>query len=255
MNLRSKLACIFSLRRLVDGRWAYLWTLTTPDVVDLTELSRRWRKLIWNGFTPCVRVFEKHPQGHGYHVHFVTAERIDVNALRVKTEAAGFGRIHVKRIPGRAAQYVAKYLTKHRVTTPGIRMWACVGFEGCKAKDVIIEDNRWDDLKMVMKKYPAPSGYNFYARRELAARKLESLKREALRDDVPDFKPTFPALYRRWRDDGFNSIGKPEEWWRLAMTQGLGAASRWWETVRPNATRRDTAHSVVDGQTSFPTLT
>ena len=76
-----------ALLRRPEGGWAYLWTLTTPDQVDLKELSQRWQKLIWNGFTPCVRVFEKHPRGHGYHVHFVTAERIDVGELRLKAEA------------------------------------------------------------------------------------------------------------------------------------------------------------------------
>jgi len=255
VNVRSKWACIFSLRRLIDGGWAYLWTLTTADEVDLPELSCRWRKLIWNGFTPCVRVFEKHPQGHGYHVHFVTAERLDVEALRVKTEAAGFGRIHVKRLPGRAADYVAKYLTKQRATAPGIRMWACVGFAGCKAKDVVIQDSGWDDLKMVLSKYAAPSGYNFYARRELATSRLRTLQQEASRDDQPNFEPMFPALYRRWKDDPLNSVGKPPYWWHLATTQGFGAAAAWWENLRPNATQRDRDHSFVDRQTSFPNLT
>lgn len=248
MNVRSKWACIFSLRVLIKDGWAYLWTLTTPDEVDLKELSKRWRKMIWNGFTPCVRVFEKHPRGHGYHVHFVTAERIDVNELRIKAEAAGFGRIHVARIPGKKAEYVAKYLTKQRATSPGIRMWASVGFEGCKAKDVQIEDKGWDDLKLIMSSFPAPSGYNFYARLDLAKQRLWKYKVEALRDDVPGFQPSFPALYKRWKDDPLNSTGKPDEWWRLATTQNFGAAAAWWESLRPKATQSDTGTS-LDRQT------
>lgn len=254
MNIRSKWACVFSIRELIDDGWAYLWTLTTADAVDLPGLSRRWRKLIWNGFTPCVRVFEKHPKGHGYHVHFITAERIDVNTLRVKTEAAGFGRIHVKRVPGRAAEYIAKYLTKQRATSPGIRMWACVGFAGTKTKDIEIHDSRWEDLKMVMNKYPAPAGYNFYARRELAARRLRKLEQEAWHDDEPGFVPTFPALYRRWKDNPMTSIGKPPYWWHLAMTQNIGAAAAWWESLRPKASQSDTAHSGVDRQIPLPTI-
>lgn len=253
MNVRSKWACIFSLRELINGGWAYLWTLTTPDVVDLRELSKRWRKLIWNGFTPCVRVFEKHPRGHGYHVHFVTAERIDVDALRLKTEAAGFGRIHVRRIPGKKAEYIAKYLTKQRSTAPGVRMWSCVGFEGTKAKDVVIYDSVWEDLKLIMNHYPAPSGYNFTARVDLAKQRLWKLKVETMRrDGEPDFKPSFPALYRRWKDDGYNSVGKPANWWTLATTEGMGAAAKWWENLRPNATRRDRSDSPVDRQTLLP---
>jgi len=129
MNAKSKWACLFSLRLLVGDGWAYLWTLTTPDAVDLKELSRRWRKLIWNGFKPCVRVFERHPGGHGYHVHFVTSERLAVTNLRLRTAQAGFGRIHVRRIPGERAGYVAKYLTKQH-GCPGVRMWGCVDFKG-----------------------------------------------------------------------------------------------------------------------------
>lgn len=256
MNMRSKWACIFSLRRLIDGGWAYLWTLTTSDVVDLKELSTRWRKLIWNGFTPCVRVFEKHPRGHGYHVHFVTADRIDVDALRIKTEAAGFGRIHVRRIPGKKAEYVAKYLTKQRSTSPGVRMWAYVGFEGVKIKDVVIEDSEWDDLKMIMKAFPCPSGYNFYARLDLAKRKLWACKDQAAKhEDEPDFEPIFPALYRKWAHNPYNSHGKPKRWWDLATTQNMGTAAEWWIAVRPKTTVRDKYDSAVDPQTVFENLT
>lgn len=135
MNAKSRWACRFSIRLLVGHGWAYLWTLTTPDEVELKELSQRWRKLIWNGFEPCVRVFERHPGGHGYHVHFVTANRLDVEALRPRAEQAGFGRINVKRLPGTAAEYISKYLTKQR-TLPGVRLWSCVGFAGVPVKRI-----------------------------------------------------------------------------------------------------------------------
>ena len=249
MNLRSKWACIFSLQILIDDGWAYLWTLTTPDEVDLKELSQRWRKMIWNGFTPCVRVFEKHPGGHGYHVHFVTADRIDVNELRLKAEAAAFGRIHVRRIPGKKAEYVAKYLTKQRSTSPGVRLWACVGFEGCTAKEVIIHGKGWEDIKMVMNKYPAPAGYNFYARRDLARKKLDALRVDAaMNGRDPNYKPPFPALFQRWRDDPDNSLGKSPEWWAIALTQGMTAAAHLVGKSRQQTTQRDTADSVVDPQ-------
>ena len=223
MNVRSKWACIFSLRLLVKDGWAYLWTLTTPDEVDLKELSQRWRRLIWNGFTPCVRVFERHPGGHGYHVHFVTAERIDVDEFRPKAEAAGFGRIHVGRIPGEKARYVAKYLTKQRSSCPGVRLWSTVGFKGCKTKDVIIEDIYWDELKMIMSRYPDPSGYNFYARRELAVQKHAALLLDASKHEGdPNYRPPFPALFRHWRDNPDHATRKRKVWWVDPSTEGLG---------------------------------
>lgn len=144
MSTKSQIACRFSVRLLVGQGWAYLWTLTTADKIDLKELSRRWRKVIWNGFTPCVRVFERHPGGHGYHVHFVTAERLDVNELRSRTAEAGFGRIHVRRIPGARAGYIAKYLTKQRGCSPGIRMWSCVGFKGVSVGRLITSSKKTD---------------------------------------------------------------------------------------------------------------
>lgn len=226
MNAKSKWACIFSIQTLVSGSWAYLWTLTTPDEVDLRELSQRWRKLIWNGFTPCVRVFEKHPRGHGYHVHFVTSERIDVDELRPRAERVGFGRVHVKRIPARSARYVAKYLTKQRGEV-GVRLWACVAFKGSKAANIVITDSRRDDVKLVMQHYPAPSTYNFSFKWQLAEERRRKLFWHAAdHEDEPDYEPPFPALYRRWKNDPYCSIGKSREWWAVATTQGLGAAAQ-----------------------------
>ena len=253
MNARSKWACIFSLQTLVTEGWAYLWTLTTPDEVDLKELSQRWRKLIWNGFTPCVRVFEKHPGGHGYHVHFVTAKRLNVAELRPKAEAVGFGRIHVKRIPSKSALYVAKYLTKQRSTARGVRLWSCVGFTGCKAKNVIMESKEWDDLKFIMSLYPAPAGYNFTARLNLAKQRLGAFKVEVVkRDGDPDYEPSIPSLHRLWKNDSLNSVGKPSHWWHLATTHSLGAAAAWWESLRPSATARDRAKRCIDDTTPLP---
>lgn len=253
MNARSKWACIFSLQTLVNNGWAYLWTLTTPDEVDLTELSQRWRKLIWNGFTPCVRVFEKHPGGHGYHVHFVTATRLKVEDLRPKAKAAGFGRIHVKRIPASRAVYVAKYLTKQRSTARGVRLWSCVGFVGSKAKNINMESTEWDDLKFIMSRYPAPAGYNFTAVLNLAKKRLGAFMVEVTRrDGDPHYEPSIPSLYRLWKNNPLNSVGKPPHWWHLATTHGVGTAAAWWESLRPTATVRDKAQHGVDGTALLP---
>ena len=206
---KSHAACWFSVKILVGQGWAYLWTLTTSDVVDLPELSSRWRKFIWNGFEPCVRVFEKHPGGHGYHVHFVIANRLDVDDLRIRTQRAGFGRTNARRIPGKKARYIAKYLTKRAQSCPGARRWACVGFKGCKVKDVIISDSLAEELSMVMAEYPAPNGYNFYARWKLAKQRHQAFWWEACRrGNDPDYKPPFKALFRRWTASPYTSIGK-----------------------------------------------
>lgn len=206
---RSQVACWFSLKILVGHGWAYLWTLTTPDEVDMKELSQRWRRFIWNGFRPCVRVFERHPGGHGSHVHFVVAARLEVTDLRARIARAGFGRDHAKRIPGKRARYIAKYLTKRAQSVPGVRRWACVGFKGCAVKDVVATDTHADELKMIMQKSPAPNGYNFYARWKLAEQRHRNLWWDACKHgDEPAYMPPFKALFRHWKQSPLTSIGK-----------------------------------------------
>ncbi len=53
-------------------------------------------------------------KSHGLHVHLVTNRFIDVNVALVLAKNAGWGRIHVQRIPMERAGYLAKYLSKQR---------------------------------------------------------------------------------------------------------------------------------------------
>lgn len=140
---KTRFAVRFSIYQLLaGGSWAYLWTFTTEDKIELPVLADRWnvfRRWFQRAGWRCVRVFEPHPLGHGWHVHFVTAERLDVNAVRPKAEEAGFGRINVKRKPSEGADYIVKYVGKdlaNKGRPRGARMWACVGFKGFSAKDV-----------------------------------------------------------------------------------------------------------------------
>jgi len=142
---KTRWAVRLSIKQLLaDGAWAYLWTLTTPDKVELSVLGSRWnqfRRWLQRAGNHCVRVFERHPGGHGWHVHFVTAEWLSVDDVRPKAEAAGFGRINARRVPSARAGYIAKYVGKDfggDERLRGARMWACVGFAGTSAKDVTI---------------------------------------------------------------------------------------------------------------------
>jgi hypothetical protein len=146
---KTRWAVRLSIKTLLgDGPWAYLWTFTTEEKIELPVLADRWnqfRRWFQRIGGQCVRVFEPHPGGHGWHVHFVTAERWDVNEVRPKAEAARFGRIHVKRVPSGRAGYIAKYVGKNfgdKDQRRGARMWACVGFAGTSAKHVRITTRR-----------------------------------------------------------------------------------------------------------------
>ena len=163
---KTRLAVRFSIYQLVaGGAWADLWTFTTEDKIALPVLAERWnvfRRWFERAGWRCVRVFEPHPGGHGWHVHFVTAERLDVDVVRPKAEAAGFGRIHVKRLPGEKAAYLTKYVGKRFAdgSRPrGARMWACVGFKGFSAKDVEIPKTKkywghWINDHWELKEWP-----------------------------------------------------------------------------------------------------
>ena len=69
---------------------------------------------------------------------------LDVNEARVMAKQAGWGRIHVKRIPANKASYMGKYLTKeHRAACfKGWRLWAAFGrWDWTKVKNVRFEAN------------------------------------------------------------------------------------------------------------------
>lgn len=137
--------------RVTVAKHVFLWTFTTPDACEAKEVLTRWKKyqtLAIKAGTPvkCFRVLEKHPRGHGYHIHFITVERLDVRKVRPLAERAGFGRIHVLCIPTVKAGYVIKYLVKALRKGCGRRLWACVGFKGVRAADVLIEDTFWGEV-------------------------------------------------------------------------------------------------------------
>jgi hypothetical protein len=97
-------------------------------------LKRRWPNLRE------LRVFELH-KTHGLHVHLVTTRWIDVNEARELAAQAGWGRIHVLRIPAERAGYLGKYLSKQRPECfKNWRLWAGFGnWEWTKVKDVVFD--------------------------------------------------------------------------------------------------------------------
>ena len=89
----------------------------------------------------------------------------------------GFGRINVTVLPPDRALYVVKYLVKALRKEPGSRLWACCGYVGVRAADVVIEDSFWREVFSGA----APSGYSLGALRQLGLKRLYAklFKREA----------------------------------------------------------------------------
>lgn len=136
-----------SIAELTRGSgWCYLYTLTTPDVVDHAEISRRWRRFYKRAkrafpglLKAMVKVYEEHPGGHGWHIHFVTTDRIDVSLIRQCGEQTGFGRVNAKRIQSKRAAYIAKYVGKaFSAAGQMLRRWSCIGFKGTRVRDVAL---------------------------------------------------------------------------------------------------------------------
>jgi hypothetical protein len=142
---KSKAAFLFSSQTLARQQ-VYLWTFTFAELLSVKDTRKRWNHLLtlllraWPELQG-LRVFELHKE-HGLHVHLVTNQFIDVNRARELAGQAGWGRIHVCRMPSEHAGYLAKYLSKERPDClKRWRLWAGFGrdWEPTKVKDVMRE--------------------------------------------------------------------------------------------------------------------
>jgi hypothetical protein len=142
---KSKAASPFASQTLGKQR-LYLWTFTFKELLAVQETRKRWNHLLtlllrtWPDLQG-LRVFELH-QEHGLHVHLATNQFIDVNCARELAMKAGWGRIHVVRMPTEHAGYLAKYLSKERPECLyRWRLWAGFGkgWEWTRVKDVVRE--------------------------------------------------------------------------------------------------------------------
>lgn len=92
-------------------------SLTTPDVVTLDKIRERWRslrhylqELHGKGFK-YVMNYELHPGGHGWHVHAVFNQYVNLRRGGLaKIRSYGFGSIDVQKVTSLG---VANYLSKH----------------------------------------------------------------------------------------------------------------------------------------------
>jgi hypothetical protein len=152
---KSKQAFLFSAERLGE-QGLYMWTLTFRELLAIKDTRKRWNYLLtlmkrrWPNLCG-LRVFEMHKE-HGLHVHLITNRRIDVNEVRRLAKKAGWGRVHVKRVPPDRAAYLAKYLGKARPEAMyGWRLWGAFGkWDWSRVADVAMESGltkAWQECK------------------------------------------------------------------------------------------------------------
>lgn len=100
-----------------NNRGLCFLTLTTPDVVTIHEIRKRWRSLRHYlaeregaGFK-YVMNYELHPRGHGWHIHGVFNRYINLRGEGLRQlRRYGFGMINVKKVNSLG---VSQYLSKH----------------------------------------------------------------------------------------------------------------------------------------------
>jgi hypothetical protein len=166
--MRSTIAADMTLERLCEGHeWIYLWTFTFAVPTGRNECAKAWhnfnRSLCNRGIElNCVRAFEENPGSNGLHIHFITPEFHHVNKIRPLAQRAGFGRIHVKRIPSEKRNYVLKYIRKacNVASLRGCKKWFAVGkcahLWRTRCKDIIVDNGftrAWAWLKLVHPKW------------------------------------------------------------------------------------------------------
>lgn len=172
---RTKAAFLFSSRTL-SAASLYMWTFTFAETLSIKDTRKRWNHLLtllkrhWPNLCG-LRVFELH-ESHGLHVHLITNRWIDVNEARSMAKQAGWGRIHVQKIPIERAAYLAKYLSKDR--PPCFRRWRLwAGFgkgDWTRVKDFVF-DCRFSRIYRACKEWLEWHGNkNFFERIKFVAR-------------------------------------------------------------------------------------
>ncbi|NRB76675.1 MAG: hypothetical protein HRU46_20125 [Verrucomicrobiales bacterium] len=168
---KTQVAFQMSTERLAERGKLYFWTFTFAEKLDIKETRRRWNYLLtlmrrrWPNLCG-LRVYELH-KSHGLHVHLLTDSYLDVNAARSMAHKAGWGRIHVKRIPASKAGYLGKYLSKERPPCfQGWRLWAAFGKDWVpsKVKDIEVRNSFTRAYHHLKEKLEWDHDLNFFRR-------------------------------------------------------------------------------------------
>jgi len=114
---------------------------------DPRTISERWRlfsfylRRLYPGLR-VVRVLQKHPGGHGWHVHALMDRYIPASVAWRQAELAGLGRIDLRMVSKEkrqnAIQYVVRYVTrdlrKRDKSTRGVRLLTAAGHLRCAVR-------------------------------------------------------------------------------------------------------------------------
>jgi hypothetical protein len=177
---KSEAAFLLSADRLATQGRLYFWTFTFAEVLELKATRKKWNHLLtlirrrWP--EACgLRIFEMHKE-HGLHVHLLTNKRIDVNEARQLSKQAGWGRIHVMRIPKEKTPYLAKYLSKERPKAfKRWRLWAGFGksWDWTKVAQIQVESLFASVARALRDAYGWKGNRDYHERRRMIEQMVE----------------------------------------------------------------------------------
>lgn len=147
----------------------YFWTFTWPTPMSYWCYSKSWDRfvdLLNRNYTSeefmAVRVWERHPEHGGLHIHMLCNERLYVGLMRRLARHCGLGFVlHVAPVrdgyvvPGglkvgpsvSVARYMSKYMTKDGAID-GLRLWGKLGqWEHVKCSDLEFRSKEADAFR------------------------------------------------------------------------------------------------------------
>ena len=145
------------------GRRLRFLTLTVPEEgLELREVVARFRRLRSSRFVrdllkgnKYICVYEKHPNGHGWHIHMVLNFFLDIKGFRYFAKCYGFGRLHIELCGGEIGKYISKYISKTLAERPedckGVRL-VNVSRGLLALKDIVVSSFRIDFIRRNLNK-------------------------------------------------------------------------------------------------------
>ena len=119
--MKKKLRVNWSVEEMQKGgRRLRFLTLTVAECgLPLQIVAARFRALRNSRYlrdvlkgNQYICVYEKHPNGHGWHIHIVLNFWLDIRTFRGWANRYGFGRIHIELCGKSIGKYIGKYITK-----------------------------------------------------------------------------------------------------------------------------------------------
>lgn len=140
------------------GRRLRFLTLTVPEHgLPLRVVTSRWRAFRSSRYMrdllkghSYICVYEKHPNGHGWHIHCVLNRYVNISRLRDMSSRYGFGRVHIELCGVDIGKYIAKYISKSFEARPsdckGVRL---VNVSRCllSLRDVVVSSPGIDFIR------------------------------------------------------------------------------------------------------------